>query len=140
MRVSAAPCQNTLIIPKRHVSDYFDLHQPERNAIDQLLRDRKQAIEAEDVLRVRGLPLAGQTLGFGDLCWGRLAQALVAIPENRLSLLIVDSSHRDGVARVLLQSPAAHLRRSRTWARGETTGGPCFRCVEPLISTIALLP
>ena len=39
---------HTLIIPKRHVSDYFDLHQPERNAIDQLLRDRKQAIEVED--------------------------------------------------------------------------------------------
>jgi diadenosine tetraphosphate (Ap4A) HIT family hydrolase len=48
VRVSAAPRQNTLIIPKRHVSDYFDLHQPERNAIDQLLRDRKQAIEVED--------------------------------------------------------------------------------------------
>ena len=63
MRVSAGPCQNTLIIPKRHVSDYFDLHQPERNAIDQLLRDRKQAIEAEDVLRVRGLPLAGDGVG-----------------------------------------------------------------------------
>ena len=40
---------HTLIIPKRHVSDYFDLHQPERNAIDQLLRDRKRAIEVEDV-------------------------------------------------------------------------------------------
>ena len=39
---------HTLIIPKRHVSDYFDLHQPERNAIDQLLHDRKQSIEAED--------------------------------------------------------------------------------------------
>ena len=39
---------NTLIIPKRHVSDYFDLHQPERNAVDQLLQVRKQAIEAED--------------------------------------------------------------------------------------------
>ena len=41
---------HTLIIPKRHVSDYFDLYQPERNGIDQLLRDRKQAIEAEDVI------------------------------------------------------------------------------------------
>ena len=39
---------HTLIIPKRHVSDYFDLHQPERNTIDQLLHDRKQAIEDED--------------------------------------------------------------------------------------------
>ena len=48
---------HTLIIPKRHVSDYFDLHQPERNAIDQLLRDRKQAIEAEDAT-VTGLNAA----------------------------------------------------------------------------------
>ena len=40
--------QHTLIIPKRHVSDYFDLHQPERNAIDQLLRERKEVIERED--------------------------------------------------------------------------------------------
>jgi len=39
---------HSLIIPKRHVRDYFDLYQPERNAIDQLLRDRKQVIEAED--------------------------------------------------------------------------------------------
>ena len=40
--------RHTLIIPKRHVSDYFDLHQPERNAIDQLLRERKEVIERED--------------------------------------------------------------------------------------------
>ena len=39
---------HTLIIPKRHVSDYLDLHQPERNAVDQLLQIRKQVIEAED--------------------------------------------------------------------------------------------
>jgi len=29
-------------------SEYFDLHQPERNAIDQLLRERKEVIERED--------------------------------------------------------------------------------------------
>jgi len=59
---------HTLIIPKRHVSDYFDLHQPERSAIDQLLLDRKQAIEAEDAT-VTGLNVgmncgrdAGQTI------------------------------------------------------------------------------
>ncbi len=28
---------HTLVIPKRHVADYFDLYQPERNAIEQLL-------------------------------------------------------------------------------------------------------
>jgi len=40
--------QHTLIIPKRHVSDYFDLYQPERNAIDKLLRERRQVIERDD--------------------------------------------------------------------------------------------
>jgi diadenosine tetraphosphate (Ap4A) HIT family hydrolase/5-methylcytosine-specific restriction endonuclease McrA len=39
---------HTLIIPKRHVADYFDLYQPERNAIDQLVRERKKAIERDD--------------------------------------------------------------------------------------------
>jgi hypothetical protein len=28
---------HTLIIPKRHVSDYFDLYQPERNAVDHMI-------------------------------------------------------------------------------------------------------
>ena len=40
--------RHTLIVPKRHVSDYFDLYQPERNAIDQLLRERKEVIERAD--------------------------------------------------------------------------------------------
>ena len=39
---------HTLIIPKRHVSDYFDLDQPERNAIDKLLRERRQVIKHDD--------------------------------------------------------------------------------------------
>ncbi|MCR9257680.1 MAG: HIT domain-containing protein [Alphaproteobacteria bacterium] len=39
---------HTLIIPKRHVSDYFDLYQPELNAIHSLLGQQKQSIVAED--------------------------------------------------------------------------------------------
>ena len=39
---------HTLIIPKRHVSDYFRLHQPERNAMQQLLEERRQAIVDSD--------------------------------------------------------------------------------------------
>lgn len=39
---------HTLIIPKRHVADYFDLHQPELNAINQLLRSRKACLQVED--------------------------------------------------------------------------------------------
>jgi len=35
---------HTLIIPKRHVSDYFDLHQPEHNAINQLVKNVREAI------------------------------------------------------------------------------------------------
>jgi diadenosine tetraphosphate (Ap4A) HIT family hydrolase len=33
---------HTLIIPKRHVSDYFDLYQPELNSIHSMLSARRQ--------------------------------------------------------------------------------------------------
>ncbi|MBF9058172.1 HIT domain-containing protein [Rhodobacterales bacterium HKCCSP123] len=39
---------HTLIIPKRHVADYFDLYQPELNAIQSLLQEQKGQIEAHD--------------------------------------------------------------------------------------------
>jgi len=39
---------HTLIIPKRHVADYFDLYQPELNAIQELLRQRKSDLQASD--------------------------------------------------------------------------------------------
>ena len=39
---------HTLIIPKRHVSDYFDLHQPEINAIHQLMDVRKAHLQQDD--------------------------------------------------------------------------------------------
>jgi diadenosine tetraphosphate (Ap4A) HIT family hydrolase len=35
---------HTLIIPKRHVTDYFDLHQLERNAIEAMLHEQRQTI------------------------------------------------------------------------------------------------
>ena len=40
--------RHTLVIPKRHVSDYFDLHQPERNAIEAMLHDQREKILKED--------------------------------------------------------------------------------------------
>lgn len=40
--------QHTLIIPRRHVADFFSLYQPERNAIQQLLEERRQAILDSD--------------------------------------------------------------------------------------------
>ena len=40
--------RHTLVIPKRHVSDYFDLHQPERNAIEAMLYDQRDKILKED--------------------------------------------------------------------------------------------
>ncbi len=40
--------QHTLIMPKRHVSDFFSLYQPERNAIQQLLELRRHAILRSD--------------------------------------------------------------------------------------------
>lgn len=39
---------HTLVIPKRHVADYFDLYQPERNAIDSILQEQRAKIIAED--------------------------------------------------------------------------------------------
>lgn len=39
---------HSLIIPKRHVSDYFDLYMPERNAVEELIhRRRQQLLEAD---------------------------------------------------------------------------------------------
>lgn len=39
---------HSLVIPKRHVADYFDLHAPERNAIERLLRERRSNLLGED--------------------------------------------------------------------------------------------
>ena len=39
---------HTLIIPKRHVADYFELHQPELNAINQLVKQVREAILIAD--------------------------------------------------------------------------------------------
>ena len=36
--------RHALIIPKRHVSDYFSLYQPERNAMQRLLEEQRQNI------------------------------------------------------------------------------------------------
>lgn len=39
---------HTLIIPKRHVSDYFELYQPELNAIHMMLAEQRRLIAAAD--------------------------------------------------------------------------------------------
>ena len=39
---------HTLVIPKRHVADYFDLHQPERNAIEAMLHEQRELILEHD--------------------------------------------------------------------------------------------
>ncbi|TFH67608.1 HIT domain-containing protein [Gammaproteobacteria bacterium LSUCC0057] len=39
---------HTLVIPKRHVADYFDLEQPELNAINQLITNQKLTLESDD--------------------------------------------------------------------------------------------
>lgn len=59
---------HTLVIPKRHVADYFDLHQPELNAINQLVHDLRASIESEDTavegfnVGVNSGVVAGQTV------------------------------------------------------------------------------
>lgn len=39
---------HTLIIPKRHVADYFGLYRPELNAIHALLKQQREEILAAD--------------------------------------------------------------------------------------------
>ena len=39
---------HSLIIPKRHCSDYFDLYQPEINAISQLINEMKTELQKKD--------------------------------------------------------------------------------------------
>ena len=38
---------HSLVIPKRHVSDYFDLHQPEINAVHAILNELKQGVRRQ---------------------------------------------------------------------------------------------
>jgi len=59
---------HSLIIPKRHVSDFFELYQPERNAMNELLEMQRRNIMEYDK-RVKGFnvgndigALAGQTI------------------------------------------------------------------------------
>jgi diadenosine tetraphosphate (Ap4A) HIT family hydrolase len=37
-----------MIIPHRHVEDYFGLHQPELNAVNQMINEVKEGIEEID--------------------------------------------------------------------------------------------
>ena len=59
---------HTLIIPKRHVADYFDLYQPELNAIHQLVtKQRKAILEADSSvlgfnIGINSGAVAGQTI------------------------------------------------------------------------------
>jgi ATP adenylyltransferase len=39
---------HTLIIPKRHVADYFDLRQPERRAIHRLMEAERERVRSID--------------------------------------------------------------------------------------------
>ena len=59
---------HTLIIPKSHVADYFDLYQPELNAIHQMIAEqRKVILEADSSVLgfnvgVNSGAVAGQTI------------------------------------------------------------------------------
>lgn len=59
---------HTLVIPKRHVADYFDLYQPELNAINQLLAKIKDELTVADAsitgfnIGINSGQSAGQTI------------------------------------------------------------------------------
>ena len=56
---------HTLVIPKRHVSGYFELGRPERNACHRLLEQEKLAIEGHDA-SIKGFNVGvneGETAG-----------------------------------------------------------------------------
>lgn len=60
---------HTIIVPKRHVSDYFNLFQAEINAVDQIIRTTKDKIQKKDP-SITGYNIginngidAGQTIG-----------------------------------------------------------------------------
>lgn len=59
---------HTLIIPKRHVLDYFSLYQPEINAINQLIQSQKEKLDKLDTsiqgynIGVNNGEAAGQTI------------------------------------------------------------------------------
>ena len=59
---------HTLIIPKRHVADYFDLYQPELNAIHQMIAEQRAAIRETDSsvlgfnVGINSGAVAGQTI------------------------------------------------------------------------------
>lgn len=57
-----------MVIPKRHVADYFDLYQPELNAINQLLAKIKDELTVADAsitgfnIGINSGQSAGQTI------------------------------------------------------------------------------
>ena len=52
---------HTLIVPKRHTANYFELYQPEKNAIERLLQEQKAVIQESDTT------VTGFNVGF-DVC------------------------------------------------------------------------
>jgi hypothetical protein len=52
---------HTLILPHRHVADYFDLDADEKHAIDDLLEERRMGILARDPTVRRTPGLCGET-------------------------------------------------------------------------------
>jgi diadenosine tetraphosphate (Ap4A) HIT family hydrolase len=78
---------HTLIIPKRHVLDYFGLKQPEINAINRLLTDQKAALQKAD-LTIDGFNVGmncGETAGLIPRRRGDLARQYLSDPDLSIS-------------------------------------------------------
>ena len=55
-----------LIVPKRHVEDYFELFQPELNAIQRILTSTKESLQKSD-LSIIGFKVSFESCGRDDL-------------------------------------------------------------------------
>jgi ATP adenylyltransferase len=90
---------HTLVIPKRHVADYFDLHQPERNSVEQLLHEcRERLLGRDETIRgfnvgVNSGEAAGQSIFHVHIHLIPRRQGDVAKPRGGVRGVIPEKQH-----------------------------------------------
>jgi diadenosine tetraphosphate (Ap4A) HIT family hydrolase len=90
---------HTLIIPKRHTTSFFDLFEPERRAINQLLDELRSKIAEKDVA-VTGFNIG---MNIGETAGQTIAHAHVHLIPRRKG----DAEDPRGGVRAVIQDKAA---------------------------------